>query len=90
MNLPFLSLDLDLEELELELELLDEPLEDDELLRLDPLELLELSLLRLLPPRSRSDRRSRSRREDRSLSILRFSGEEARLELELRLPGISF
>ena len=38
---------------------------------------------------TRSDRRSRSRLEDRSLFILRFSGEETRLELELRLTGIS-
>ena len=98
-GLPFLSLDRDLEELELELELLDEPLEDELLLLDDPLELLELSLFRSrslrsrlsrsdLRSRSRSCLRSRSRLDDRSLSILRLVGEESRLELELRRPGI--
>merc|ERR1719278_2253938 len=86
----FLSRERERDELELELELLDEPLDEDELLLDEPLELLELSR-RLFLLESRSDRRSLSRLEDpRSLSILRFfSGEEARLELELRLPGIS-
>ena len=94
IGLPFLSLDRDLEELELELELLDEPLEDELLLLDDPLELLELSLFRSRSLRSRSDLRSRSclrsrsRLDDRSLSILRLVGEESRLEVELRRPGI--
>merc|ERR1719278_1408246 len=83
----FLSRERERDELELELELLDEPLDEDELLLDEPLELSR----RLFLLESRSDRRSLSRLEDpRSLSILRFfSGEEARLELELRLPGIS-
>ena len=96
IGLPFLSLDRDLEELELELELLDEPLDDELLLLDDPLELLELSLFLSRSLRSRSDLRSRSRSclrsrsrlDDRSLSILRLVGEESRLELELRRPGI--
>ena len=50
------------DELELELELLDEPLDEDELLLDEPLELLELS--RRLFLESRSDRRSLSRLED--------------------------
>ena len=84
--MPFLSRERDLDELELELELRDEPLDEEELLLEEPLELLELS--RLFLSRSRSDRRSLSRLEGRSLSIFRFSGEESRLELELRRPGI--
>ena len=51
------------DELELELELLDEPLDEDELLLDEPLELLELSR-RLFLLESRSDRRSLSRLED--------------------------
>ena len=61
--LPFLSRERERDELELELELLDEPLDEDELLLDEPLELLELSR-RLFLLESRSDRRSLSRLED--------------------------
>lgn len=78
-----LSLDRDREELELELELLEDPLEDEELLLDEPLELLELSRLFL----SRLDL-GRSFRDD--LSIFFLSGDESRLlELELRRPGMA-
>ena len=56
--LPFLSRERERDELELELELLDEPLDEDELLLDEPLELLELS--RRLFLELRSDRRSLS------------------------------
>ena len=52
------------DELELELELLDEPLDEDELLLDEPLELLELSRRLFGFLESRSDRRSLSRLED--------------------------
>ena len=83
--LPFLSRDRERDELELELELLDEPLDEEEPLLEELLELLEL-LSRLFLSRSRSERRSLSRLEDLSLSILRFSGDDSELE---RRPGIT-